>query len=120
MPWSSYARRSIATASSSLRSPHQPVDSVHVPKPTSDTVTSAPGKFLYLIAFKLAGRARSRRERTRDLGRKVSDHNVRTRSPYAGERLHHHARPIDPATLRRRFDHCILAADLVGDDGITG
>src|SRR5205085_12640522 len=48
-PCLSCARRSIATASASLRSPHQPVDSVQVPKPTSDTLTSAPGKFLYLI-----------------------------------------------------------------------
>src|SRR5438105_15356202 len=88
-PCLSCARRSIATASSSLRSPHQPVDSVHVPKPTSDTVTSAPGKFLYLIVSKLACHAARRRETARDFGCKVSDHDVRPCPPDPGERLPH-------------------------------
>jgi hypothetical protein len=37
----------MATASSSLFSPHQPVDMVHVPKPTSLTEIDVPGKVLY-------------------------------------------------------------------------
>src|SRR4051794_7978379 len=38
------------TASASVFSPHQPVEIVQVPKPTSETVTSVPGKVLYFMA----------------------------------------------------------------------
>src|ERR1700704_4870594 len=48
-PCSSSARRIIATASASLLSPHQPVETVQVPKPTSLTRTSVLGNSRYFI-----------------------------------------------------------------------
>src|SRR5690242_11469479 len=49
MPCSSSARRSMSTASASVLSPHQPVEMVHVPNPTSLTRMSVPGKVLYFM-----------------------------------------------------------------------
>jgi hypothetical protein len=45
-PCSSSERRSIATASASVFSPHHPVASVQVPKPTSETLIAVPGNVL--------------------------------------------------------------------------
>ncbi|HMI56911.1 MAG TPA: hypothetical protein VK511_02585 [Gemmatimonadaceae bacterium] len=48
-PCSSSARRIIAIACSSVTSPHQPVESVQSPKPTSLTRTPVPGKVRYFM-----------------------------------------------------------------------
>src|SRR5215207_4735366 len=107
-PCASSARRSIATASASVLSPHQPVDSVHVPKPTSETVRSVLGKVRYLIVLRFDGstvhvseQERRRRgqvgvpaghrrtvrpsngalQRAGCFSRKVRDHHIRSRAP---------------------------------------
>src|SRR6266404_9081194 len=69
MPKSDWAARSIATASSSVFSPHQPVERVQVPKPISLALMSVPGNCLYRILDgswwkrKLTARRRPRRKR---------------------------------------------------------
>src|SRR5205823_2245992 len=69
---------------------------------------------------KLAGRARRLRHQARSLSGEIRDHDVRAGAPNSDERFHHDAFAIDPPALGRRFDHRILAADLISSHGIAG
>jgi hypothetical protein len=66
MPWSSSALRISAIASASVFSPHHPVATVHVPKPTSLTGTPLVGRmrvFIEELTGSAAGQGRSARRR---------------------------------------------------------
>ena len=52
------------------------------------------------------------------LARVVGDDHVGTRATDAGQRFEHHPLLVEPAVLRRRFQHRILAADLVSSCGL--
>src|SRR4028119_153895 len=61
----SWACRSSRTERSSTTSPHQPVETVHTPKPTSETAMSVLPRFLYFIsAPSLSLRAANQRPRS--------------------------------------------------------
>src|SRR4051812_48181545 len=96
-------------ASASVFSPHHPVEMVQVPKPTSLTRMSVPGKTRYFMIASWKNSA----QQARCCGGEIRDDHIRSRAANAEQALHHHALTIDPATLGRRLYHSELAAHLV-------
>src|SRR5687767_5445374 len=117
MPWSSSALRRSAIASASVFSPHQPVEIVHVPKPTSLMVTPLVGRMRVFMSNPPNATSASRAVRAQALRRvhgKIGDDHVGAGATNADERLHHRAISIYPATLGRGPNHSVLATHLIG------
>src|ERR1700722_2034665 len=96
-PWSSNARRMMAIASASLISPHHPVETVHVPNPTSLTRTSVPGNVRYRMLLPAAPPQHPRGRRG-----EISQNTIGPGPPDADQRLHHRPLAIDPSPLGGR------------------
>src|SRR5688500_16267547 len=123
MPWSSSALRISAIASASLFSPHQPVATVHVPKPTSLTATPLVGRMRVFIASSFGSAAGSEAlgaQTLRRFGGEIGDDHVRAGAPDADQRFHHRPVTVDPSTLGRSTNHSVLATHLIGGERIAG
>src|SRR5882672_1757785 len=72
---------------------------------TLKPVATAPGSDLFTT------------EQLDRFARIVSQNNIRAGAFDAGERLHHHALLIDPTILRGRFDHRVLAGNVISAGG---
>src|SRR5258705_3940390 len=140
MRCSSGARRIIATASASVFSPHQPVETVQVPKPTSLTLTSVLGKTRYFMAVKAGGnesglcrpepeftpraasglRTTSTAEQPRRVQREIRDDHVGAGAADAEQALHHRAVAVDPSALGGRLNPNELATHLVRGQRVAG
>src|SRR5688500_10640709 len=98
-------------ASASVFSPHHPVATVHVPKPTSLTATPLAGRMRVFMKGSLGAPSRSRAlgaQTLRRFGREIGDDDVRAGAPDADQRFHHRPIAVDPSTLRRRTNHSVL------------
>src|SRR3569833_733649 len=91
-------------------SPHQPVEMVHVPNPTSLTRTSVPGKSLYFMISALV-------EQFRRGACEISDYDIGASAPDTEQRIHHHALAFDPAAIGGCLNHSVLPTHLVRGDG---
>src|ERR1700722_13439298 len=104
-----------AIASASLISPHHPVETVHVPKPTSLTRRSVPGNVRYRMLLPAAAPQHPRGRRG-----EIGQNTVGSGAPDPDQRLHHRPLAVDPPTLGSGLNHHVLAANLIRGQRISG
>src|SRR5262249_3679062 len=85
---------------------------VHVPKPTSLVRMDVPGNMRYFTLMLLL-------EHARRLAREVCDDDARAGAADGNQRIHHDSIAVDPAALRGRLNHTVLATHLVRGERIA-